>query len=156
MISWTCDRCQLNDPQLFRFDAQIARYQPIQHPHRLVDEVGFGKIFDFAACERKELRPQIVSISIALNQTPNDCWNLIHCRQRHVVDDTSALKHVPSHLWPFQLISFDAVADEGLLDGVHPFICADSPFVFLETDSGWDVSTSPGLKVKPTENGWRV
>lgn len=47
-------------------------------------------------------------------------------------------------------------ADEQLLDGVHPFICDDSAFVFLESNSGWEISNSHALEVKSTQNGWRV
>ena len=46
-------------------------------------------------------------------------------------------------------------ADEALMDGIRPFICDGEAIVFLDTDKGWVISTSPTAEVKSTDNGWR-
>ena len=46
-------------------------------------------------------------------------------------------------------------ADEQLIDGVRPFICDGEAIVFLETDSGWALSTDPTAEITSTDNGWR-
>ena len=48
-----------------------------------------------------------------------------------------------------------ALADEALLDGVRPFMCDGEAIVFLETDSGWAISTDPTAEITSTDNGWR-
>ena len=53
------------------------------------------------------------------------------------------------------LLATQATADEALMDGVRPFMCDDEAIVLLETDNGWEISTDPTAKIKPTDNGWR-
>lgn len=65
------------------------------------------------------------------------------------------LKACTLALIAFGFTPHGAVADEVLMNGVHPFICDGDAIVFMETDDGWTSSGGANAEVKRTDSGWR-